>query len=219
MDHKTVESNCLVEKYMSDDMSDQERSDFEEHMFGCPICSEQVRQDFTLIETLKSLTPEQVPAAAPNRTRLAGWRDWFRPSSLIPSFAALALACVVGYQNLGGGGGEIASVTPVALINPVTKGAGDVVSIPVSRKSRVFALHLNSETLPPGSFAGEVDDFAGKKILVLPNGVQDKSSELQVMLPTENFPVGKYELVLRPAAEPDSIVTYPFAVEEFQVNK
>ena len=216
---REVATNCLVEKYMSDDMSDQERSDFEEHMFACPVCSEEVRQDFTLIETLKSLTPDQVPEAMRNGIRLAGWRDWFRPASLIPTFAAVALACVVGYQNLGSGAGEIASVAPVALINPVTKGGGDVVSIPVSLKSRVFVLHLNSETLPSGSFAGEVDDFAGRKILVLPNGVQNKSTELQVTLPTKNFPVGKYELVLRPAAEPDSIVTYPFAVEEFQVSK
>jgi Putative zinc-finger len=215
MDHKMAETSYLVEKYMSDEMSDVERTEFEEHMFDCPVCSDRVRQDFTLIENLKALPMHELRVAAP--ARAGGWREWLRIPSLVPTFAALALACVMGYQHIGGTGSEeTARVLPqLAVLQPATRSA-DVVTIQVDRKSKVFELGVNADRLPAGSFICELQNAAGKTIAKLPGGQQNMAIDLHVQLLTKDFPAGRYQLVLRPAAEPDSIVTYPFAVENNQ---
>jgi hypothetical protein len=214
MDHKMAESNHLVEKYMTDEMSEPERTEFEDHMFGCPICSERVRQDFTLIENLKALPlAEVLPASAAGRD----WRAWFRVPSLVPTLSALTLACVLGYQHIGAGAGDAARMLPqLAVLQPVTKGADGVVTILVNRKSSTsFELSVNADTLATGSFTCEVEDAAGKKILspFASETTQNTAMDLRIQLPTKDFPAGRYQLLLRPAAEPDSIVAYPFAVE------
>lgn len=214
MDHKTIESNNLVEKYISDEMSEQERTEFEEHMFDCLVCSEQVRQDFTLVEHLKALSPDQLPVKAQVPAQKTGWRDWLRIPSLVPTFAALALACALGYQHLGGGPAEVARVLPqLAVLQPVTRGANDIVTVHVNRESPVFELSVNADKLPAGSFVCELQNVSGAKILSLAGGPQNTAFDLRLQLPTRSFPSGRYQLILRPAAEPDSIITYPFAVD------
>jgi hypothetical protein len=214
MDHKTIESNNLVEKYISDEMSEQERTDFEEHMFACQVCSEQVRQDFTLVELLRALSPDQLPVRAQASAQNPGWREWLRLPSLVPTFAALILACVMGYQHLGGVPDEMARVLPQSVVlQPVTRGANDAPAIHVDRKSPAFELSVNADKLPSGSFVCEVQKPSGAKILSLTSAPQDTSFDLHIQLPTKKFTPGRYQLVLRPAAEPDSIVTYPFTVD------
>lgn len=215
MDHKLAESNLLVEKYMSDDMSDVERTEFEEHMFACPVCSERVRQDFTLIENLKALPPQDVKAAAPVRS--AAWRDWFRIPSLVPTFAALALACVIGVQHFGSTGEpEGARILPqVATLQPVTRGA-DTPAIQIDPKAKFFELSVNADRLPAGSFTSEFQNADGRKILSLPGSAQNTAIDIQMQLPVKDFPPGRYQLLLRSATEPGSIVSYAFAVENIK---
>jgi len=216
MDHKLAESLRSLDKYMLDELSGEERAQFEEHMFDCPICSDQVRQNFTVIENLKEVLGEQRAASSVETGwSRGGWRDWLRIPSLAPTFAALALACVLGYQNLAVGPGSAAQFLPqVAALQSTPRGENVVPTIRVDRKSPLFQLSVNADTLPAGSFACEFQNAAGKKVLTLNSGPQNRDLELRIQLATKDFPAGRYQLSLRPTAEPDRIITYLFAVED-----
>jgi len=210
MDHNLAESLHSVEKYTLNEMSGAERTQFEEHLFDCPLCSEQVRQNFTAVETLKEVLREQ-PAASYLSVG-TGWRDWLRPSSLVPTFAAAALACMLVYQYASGPGME-ARVLPLAsVVAPVARGEAPPVQL-VDHKSPSFVVTFSVDGLSD-SFVCEFLTTAGKKIISIAGGPESVASfNLPVELPAKNFPPGSYRMILRPVSKPDSIKTYPFVID------
>jgi len=70
-------------------MSEPERDEFEEHFFSCTACADEVRTGFLLKENARVVIQEPVP----ERSR------WWSFPMLVPTFAAVALAAVVLFQN------------------------------------------------------------------------------------------------------------------------
>ena len=97
MDHEVAAKTQAVERYLLGEMPATERDAFEEHYFSCAECAEEVRSGSELTRELKAALQElpSRPQASP-----PSWSSWFRIPSMVPTFAALALAVVVGYQNL-----------------------------------------------------------------------------------------------------------------------
>src|SRR5450432_1009266 len=101
MDHKLALQTKSIDKYLLNDLPQEERLAFEEHMFDCPECAAQVKDDFAMISDLKAVLAEPKPVPAVHAVKTAsGWREWLRPLVWAPAFAMLALLCIVGYQNL-----------------------------------------------------------------------------------------------------------------------
>ncbi len=101
MDHTLAQQTKTIDKYFLNELSQEERLAFEEHMFDCPACAAQVKDDFAMISDLKAVLAEPAPRPTVQSVKTtSGWREWFRPLVFAPTFAALALACVIGYQNM-----------------------------------------------------------------------------------------------------------------------
>jgi anti-sigma factor RsiW len=69
--HKFAEQNMLVEKYLLGELSGADREDFEQHIFDCAICFEEVKTGQAFIA--------HVPAAP--RGSMQWWqriKDFFR---------------------------------------------------------------------------------------------------------------------------------------------
>jgi hypothetical protein len=165
-------------------------------MFDCPVCSDLVRQNFTVTENLKQVLRES-PAEQP-----AAWRSWFRIPSLVPTFAALALACVVGYQNLGPS--DTAQVLPqMAALKPASRGTVPV--IPAGAR----LLPVNADQLPLGPFEFQLDHSAvhghGQKT--------EADAPIQILL-SKNLPAGRHTLKLTSDANKADPITYTFEVQE-----
>jgi len=196
MDHKLAETSQSVEKYTLNELSEDERTQFEEHMFDCPICSDLVRQNFTVTENLKQVLREE-----PVQQRVS-WRDWFRVPSLVPAFAALALAGIVGYQNFGPS--ELAQVLPqMAALKPAARGTVPVV--PAGAR----LLPVNADQLPIGPFEFELDnsDVRGRG--------QKTGADAQIqILFSKSLPAGRHTLKLVSDAEKADPITYTFEVQE-----
>ncbi|MGC2659039.1 MAG: zf-HC2 domain-containing protein, partial [Bryobacteraceae bacterium] len=103
MDHKLAETTELADRYLLNEISGEERTEFEAHFFECPICSEKVRTGAIFIDNARAvLRGEKVDDLSRSREWSLRWK-WFprlNLAMLAPSLAALALACIVGYQNL-----------------------------------------------------------------------------------------------------------------------
>jgi hypothetical protein len=203
MDHKLAETSQSVEKYTLNELSPGEREQFEEHMFDCPVCSDLVRQNFIVLENLKEVLQE-----APLQQRVT-WRDWLRVPSLVPTFAALALACVLGYQNFASGPAETMQVLPqMAALKATSRGTVPVVE--VSSKAKYFVLPVNADQLSAGPFACQLDhataSIKGQKL--------PEVALIQIQLPTKNLSAGRHTLVLRSDANPADPITYTFEVQD-----
>jgi hypothetical protein len=96
MDHEQAIKKMMAERYLLGELSDNERDAYEEHLFSCPECFEQVRAGTEFVSYLKRIGVEE-PAPQPR------WRQ-FLTQSLRPTpafaFAACVLAAIGVYQNM-----------------------------------------------------------------------------------------------------------------------
>src|SRR5689334_19441567 len=96
MDHEVARTSHAVERYLLGEMPSSERDEFEEHYFACTDCANEVR--FASV-TLRSMKQALRDLAPDRKGSSPGWLSWLKPQVMIPAFAALSLAVVVGYQN------------------------------------------------------------------------------------------------------------------------
>src|SRR5215510_2336919 len=105
MDHRQALANKASERYLLGEMSEPERFAFEEHYFDCEECATDVRTGSLFTQGIRAVGREDALARPrtvdPAVERPAPrWWSWLSPAALVPSFAAIVLACVVGYQSL-----------------------------------------------------------------------------------------------------------------------
>lgn len=97
MDHEVAASTHAIERYLLGEMPATERDAFEEHYFSCAECATEIRSASELMREMKAALAEhesRPKVSPPSRI------SWFRIPVLVPTFAAVTLAVVVGYQNL-----------------------------------------------------------------------------------------------------------------------
>lgn len=101
MDHETAVHLSLVEKYLLDELTPEQRDEFEGHYFDCPECALDLRATATFLSAAKDEL-KAVPAQKPvliKETR----KSWLPAWLLSPAFAVPVLAaCLlcIAYQNL-----------------------------------------------------------------------------------------------------------------------
>lgn len=210
MDHRVAEQTQAVDRYLLNEFTPEERSAFEEHLFDCPICGERVSQGAIAIDNLRAVFEHDRAKQLSEASRLprnTGWLGWFRTPALIPSVAALALAAVVTYQS---------SVTIPALVRPQV--LSNIAIAPVARESAPLVevdrarqfFNINFDVAAPQVFPGYVCDFendSGKRVLTVNAGAQPVASfTLPLLLPTRDFPPGRYIMILRSTSEPHNEV-------------
>jgi Putative zinc-finger len=218
MEHRVAEQTNAVETYLLDEFTPEERANFEEHLFDCPICGERVRQGAMAIENMKQVFREEAVVADPYRRTSAnrGWAAWLRVPALFPTLAALALAVLVIYQNwIYIPSLEQPQVLSSDVIAPLAREGAPVVAI--NRGLRRF--NLNFEVDAPQPYASYTCEFRrqdGTAILKLNSGPRDVASfTLGLLLPSNRFPAGRYVMILRPAAEPETeIQRYNFVIQD-----
>ncbi|MGA8027111.1 MAG: zf-HC2 domain-containing protein [Bryobacteraceae bacterium] len=215
MDHKLAELNHAVDRYLLDEFRPEERMEFEEHLFDCPVCADQVRRDAVSIDNLKQVLLEEKEQRRRARAPRS-WLTWFRPATLIPSFAALAMAVMVGYQNfvyiphL-----ERPQVLSTAVIAPLARDEGPVVAVDRSLPRFNLSFEVDSPRAYP-SYTCEFQKDGGPTMFALNSGPRQVASfTLEFLLPTKGFPPGRYIMILRPASEPQTeIHRYSFTIQD-----
>jgi hypothetical protein len=120
MDHLQAENSMACERYLLDEMTEEERNSFEDHYFSCLECAEDLRLAGLMRDGARAGLVESRPTVVPiGRRGLPGtwsWRAW-RSSVALPWAAAATLALALGYQTLStefhgsmGGGEPVAPV-------------------------------------------------------------------------------------------------------------
>lgn len=97
MDHEVAAKTHAIERYLLGEMPGSERDAFEEHYFACAECAAEIRSASELTREMKAALRD---LQSRRKASPPGWLSWFRAPVLVPTFVALSLAIVVGYQNL-----------------------------------------------------------------------------------------------------------------------
>jgi len=221
MNHQLAEQTQAADKYLLNELSEEDRSEFEAHYFECQICADRLKQDVIAVENLKQVFLDEQREASEQRVTTASrtggsWLSWLRPATLVPTLAALALALVVGYQNFV----YIPGLTrPQALetvpIPSTARDSGPVVAI--DRGLPMFNLSFDVDS--PQAYPSYICDFQseGKGSILEVNSGRRKVAAftLELLLPTRQFPPGRYVMILRPASQPETVLDrFSFAIQD-----
>jgi hypothetical protein len=147
MDHDLVVRQKVMEKYLLQELDDEQRDEFEEHFFECRECALDVRAGAEFIEQSQDALGEDKgrmeavkPIPAPVKP---DWFAWLRPRYAMSAVAILL--AVIAYQNLNGfrsGGSEKGlQLLPSASINLATR-AGAATAVHAKR-GEPFLLLVN----------------------------------------------------------------------------
>jgi len=99
IDHQQAVNQMMTERYLLGELNPQERDAFEQHLFDCSECFEQVKAGTEFVHYLKGIGAEEtaVVPSTPAWRRLLG--QAFRPAPAF-AFAACLLAGASVYQNM-----------------------------------------------------------------------------------------------------------------------
>lgn len=221
MNHQLAEQTQAVDKYLLNELNEAERLEFEEHYFDCQACADRLKHNAIVVDNLKQVLLEEQRAASEKRVSAmpkpaGGWLGWLKPATFVPAFATLALALIVGYQNFV----YIPGLTrPQALetvpIPSAARDSGTVVAI--DRGLPMFNLSFDVDS--PQAYPSYTCDFQSEgkgSILNVDSGSRKVAAfTLELLLPSKQFPPGRYVMILRPASQPEKVVSrFSFAIQD-----
>ena len=167
MTHQDAVDTLASERYLLDEMSEEDRQAFEEHYFQCEICADDLRVAAAMLQGAKegfagSATRTNVaPMAAGQRRAPAA--PWYR-SAVLPWAAAAMLALVAGYQSLG----MKQNAPPLALapytLRPQSRGAEAVVRLDSRGGPTTLAIEVN-DAPQSGEVTFELSSTDGRRIV------------------------------------------------------
>jgi hypothetical protein len=211
MDHEQAIKNMVAERYLLGELSESERDAYEEHLFSCPECFEQVKAGTEFVSYLRRLGAEE-PATAAAQPR---WRQILASmSGPAPALAfALMFLCIAGvsfYQDMVIRRMKAPQVVAVVTVPPEARGVYKTVT---ASRNGSFELRVVFQPTPEfKSYTARVLNASGKEIASVALG-EPQTGELQIRFNAGTFQSGKYVLTIQgtgPAQGSTSVSRYPF---------
>lgn len=219
MEHTEVDRTLAVDRYLLGEMSGAELEDFEEHIFSCRQCAEDVSSGATFFDNARAVFRDELsesPATARAAAgRVRSWWSRFTLPMLAPAFASLLLLCVVGYQRLiviPGLQQQVARANapraiPVFAVPGVSRGNQPVINVPTRGR---FGLYFDVATPSASGYSCEFRDATGAvRLTVQAQSTSDGTVYLE--LEGSELPEGEYTLIVRTReAASQEAGRYPF---------
>lgn len=205
MDHLEAVRLNAAEKYISGELPEDLRDQFEEHYFDCIECANDLKALAAFATASCMVFEEEVGAKVPPRLREpepVSWFHWLRPLVAVPAIAVLA--AIVVFQNAV----TIPALKQRTATGPVAQAFGSSFRLQGTTRGENIStvsvhpnesLALDFDFIPSQSFPrymGQLFDDAGASVLIfhLPGDLANK--EVHLAVPAGLLRAGKYSLVL-----------------------
>lgn len=210
MEHHEAIRTMAAERYLLEEMTDDERDTFEAHFFDCAVCADSVRTGAALADATRRGDAASAAFAAPRKRSPI--------LTFVPMAAAAMLALVAGYQSLvtipalRSQLEAPQALAPIALA-PVSRGDGATVPLAGQGRGVTFALDINIAAPGPRLLDYDLRTDAGVVVLSGQAPVPPQGTPLLLLMPGTTLTAGQYAIVVRDSAAPnDEIGTYRFTV-------
>jgi len=186
MDHEFVVRTLAVERYFLNEMTIQQREEFEEHFFSCAKCANEVRFTGRFVSDVRLALAQARPSPS------SGWLSSLGPRIAIHSIAA-ALMVLVAYQN---------AVTIPALKTPQSMASVVILdgparaSLPRLRAGEPLRLQAALSAAGGDRLTIELTDASGKVVRRGSVESPEPNQPLDVYFPGRLNP-GRYTFVVR----------------------
>jgi hypothetical protein len=222
MNHHEALRGEAVEKYLLDELSPQERDEFEEHFFDCSDCAADLKTTAAFLDEAKKEF-RSAPAAkpAPRAPKPLRFEFLWRPAFLAAAFALLS--SVIVYQNVrvfpyvasersGPDRPEVLSV--VSLIGTNSRG-GATPSVAVDKHQPILLTLDIPAAEQYASYTCTLIAPSGAAIWRVPVTANQAKDTVSIRVPGADLKPGEYTLRVQanPAqGEPADIARYRFTL-------
>jgi hypothetical protein len=213
INHEDAAMNLMAEKYLLGELTESEREAYEDHLFSCQACFEQVKAGTELVSHLRQIGAEASPHVPGFVSRLMA--NISQPVTATV-FALLICVSIFGvYQRRTINGLRQSQVTPGVFLSDGAR-AGGIKTIAVSPNVR---FNLTIQLLQPGNFnsyEGRILTESGQLKSSIPFSSEQAKDTIHFSLDSAVIKPGTYRLVingLAPDGQKTEITQYSFRVE------
>lgn len=215
INHDDAVKDLMAERYLLGELNTTERNAYEQHLFSCDSCFEQVKAGTEFVSHLQHIGTEQLqPSLVP------GYISRIMPSLRQPVTIAVCtlLICVSVvniYQQRTISGLSRPQVTPSFFLSDGAK-AGGVKKLVLPPNTR---FNLSIQLLQRGDFSsyqGQLLDQSGHQKSAFPISAEQTLDTIHVLLDSNSLKTGTYFIVVNgftPEGQKTEITRYTF---EFQ---
>ena len=213
IDHQEAVKNLMAERYLLGELNAGEREAYEEHLFSCNACFEQVKAGTEFVGHLRQIGTEEPVAVVPGvMARLM--TNLRQPLTVA---ACALLACVSGlsvYQHGIISGLRQAQVMPSLFLSDGAK-AGGTQQIIVAANTRFY---LDIQLLQSGGFSsyeGQVLTESQHPKTTFSISAEQSKDTIHVLLDSDKVGPGNYIMVvngLSPYGRKTEVTRYKFQV-------
>jgi hypothetical protein len=213
IDHEEAVKNLMAERYLLGELNASQRESYEEHLFNCAPCFQQVQAGTEFVAGLNRIGAEDAAA----RLSQPAWpqlvRNAFRPGpALAFAVMSLFLAAFSVHQAMVIRQMKAPEAVTVATLAPASRAETQLIT---ASRNGSFELRVVFSKAEFTSFDAQVLSATGKVMATVPVSAP-QMGELQVRFHAGNFSDGSYVLVVHAidAAGASQIVNqYPFALQ------
>jgi len=198
MEHEQAIKDLVAERYLLGELTEDARQAYDEHLFNCSVCFEQVSLGTEFIGHLKeSGTLETAPAVAERPGFMAALFASFRQPA--PALAFVLVLCLGGfsaYQNSVISNLKGPKLQLRYVLTGVAHGAGDGKLLQVPRNA---SLSLSVEYAPKGEFVSynaRILSESGKALYTFVIPSDQPGGMATIGVPAEDLAQGKYLIVI-----------------------
>jgi Putative zinc-finger len=213
MEHEEAMNNLVAERYLLGELTENDRDAYEEHLFSCPVCFEQIKAGTEFVGHLRVMGAEK-PVVQP-----APARPWFfavlRQPIAAMAFALLAIVSTVSiHQYRVINGLKQAQIMPSFFVSDGAKGPATTFAVPAhSWFGLKFAL------LEPGDFKAyeaQLANESGNIGQVFKFSAEQTSEPIEILLNSGNLASRTYSVVVNgisPDGHRTEITRYSFQLQ------
>jgi hypothetical protein len=230
MEHSEAVRLKAAERYLLGELNGDLRDQYEEHVFSCADCAEDVTSGVAFMDSAREVLSAQeisAPAFVPTSARSEGWLgSWLRPAFAVPALAALVL--ILAYQNavmiphlkMELSQASAPQTLPTFSLLTLNSRGGAPLKI-IVHPDRPFGIFVD---IPPEKqfpfYRCDLENEAGKVELSLNVSLEEARQTVQLLIPPSRLGPGRHVLVVRgldstQAAEASNInvASFPFTLE------
>ena len=229
MDHSEALRTKAAERYLLGELQSEAREEFEEHIFSCAECAQDIEAGAAFIDSARKVLAAE-PAPVPVHAEGTGWfAGWLRPAWMVPALALLFL--VVGYQNTvvipelknaQSKAIEPRALRSYSLIASNSRGAGETkISV---RTGETFGMYID---IPPqgqfDSYLCEFENKSGATEFSIPVSSEQAKETVQLLIPASRLGAGQHQLIVRgvkssagPGTNKIEVARFPIRLESIQ---